>query len=330
MTEDVHTCPLCELRFAWMSELRDHLDHDHAERLQPGHFTSYRQPTATSRGTVTVPLDPDRGLATITLDTAAVLARQGHLDVEIVAVPRPESHTTATASLRAATHRLEGHDLVGERWRLLSDGDVAATLLDHLVSERPDVVCMTSRSSRAATELLFGSVSSEIVRHSPVPVVLVGPHVATAPSRVSQVVVCLDGSEYGEHALAVTDAFAERLGLELFLVQVLDPATTTADVVESGYLRRQVDGLSAKVAGYDVLHHHDAARGILTFLDDNTTSFVAMGTHGRSAARHLVAGSVTSDVVRHASCPVLVVPTTAEIAGRQDVVTAGARGASRS
>jgi nucleotide-binding universal stress UspA family protein len=330
MTEDMHTCPLCELRFAWITELRDHLDHDHAERLQPGRFTSYRPPTATSRGVVTVPLDPDRELATVTLDTAVMLARQAQLGVELVAVPHPETRTTTTAFLRAAAHRLEGRDLTGERWRLLPDGDVAATLLDHLANARPDLVCMSSRSSRAASELLFGSVSAEVLRRSPVPVVVVGPHVTAAPHRVSQVVVCLDGSEYGEHALEVADAVAARLGIELFLVQVLDPAVDTGDVQESAYLHRQVDHLDAKVAGYDVLHHRDPARGILTFLDDNSTAFVAMGTHGRTAARHLVTGSVTSDVVRHAACPVLVVPATAEAGHRRTVAAAGSREASRS
>jgi nucleotide-binding universal stress UspA family protein len=327
MTDEVHTCPICELRFAWVTELRDHLEHDHAERLQPGRFTSYRPPTATARGTVTVPLDPDRELATVTLDTAVALARQAHLALELVAVPHPETRTTTTAFLRAAARRLESRGLASERWQMLPDGPPAQTILTHLSQLTPDLVCMATRSSRAAGELLFGSVSSEVVRHSPVPVVLVGPHVPAAPEVVERIVVCLDGSDLAEHMLAVTDAVATRLGAELFLVQVIDPDVATGDVNETAYLHRRADRVSSKVAGYDTLHHKHAADGILAHLSDTATSLVAMGTHGRTPARHLVAGSVASEVVRRAACPVLVVPATAEARGRRAAADAASGGA---
>ncbi len=37
--------------------------------------------------------------------------------------------------------------------------------------------------------------------------------------------------------------------------------------------------------------------------------FIIMGSHGRSALRHLLVGSVTDGVLREAACPVLVVPS---------------------
>jgi universal stress protein A len=40
-------------------------------------------------------------------------------------------------------------------------------------------------------------------------------------------------------------------------------------------------------------------------------NLIVVGTHGRSGLAHLVMGSVAERVVRHAACPVLVVPTTA-------------------
>jgi nucleotide-binding universal stress UspA family protein len=322
MTEEVHTCPICDLRFAWITELREHLEHDHAERLQPGRFTTYRPPTGTSRRTVTVPLDPDRELASVTLDTAVTLARQGHLSLEVVAVPHPETRTTTAAFLRAAARRLEVCGVVNQRSQMLPDGAVARVLLEHLSQVTPDLVCMSTRSGRAASELLFGSVSSEVVRHSPVPVVLVGPHVAAAPCLVERIVVCLDGSDLAEHTLAVTDAVAALLGAELFLVQVGDPEVSTGDVNETAYLHRRAERASSKVAGYDTLHHRHAADGILEYLRDTSTTLVAMGTHGRTAASQLVAGSVTSHVVRHAACPVLVVPMSAN-AGRSRVADSG-------
>jgi len=47
---------------------------------------------------------------------------------------------------------------------------------------------------------------------------------------------------------------------------------------------------------------------IVEFARMNSTSLIIMGTHGRSGLRHLLLGSVTERVIRHAPCPVLVVP----------------------
>lgn len=38
-------------------------------------------------------------------------------------------------------------------------------------------------------------------------------------------------------------------------------------------------------------------------------NLIVVGTHGRSGLAHLVMGSVAERVVRHATCPVLVIPT---------------------
>ena len=48
---------------------------------------------------------------------------------------------------------------------------------------------------------------------------------------------------------------------------------------------------------------------------------LVVGTHGRTGLSHLVMGSVAERVVRHARCPVLVVPV-----GGQEIAKSGRRG----
>jgi universal stress protein A len=45
-------------------------------------------------------------------------------------------------------------------------------------------------------------------------------------------------------------------------------------------------------------------------------NLIVIGTHGRSGLAHLVMGSVAERVVRHAECPVLVVPRRAKRGAR--------------
>jgi universal stress protein A len=46
------------------------------------------------------------------------------------------------------------------------------------------------------------------------------------------------------------------------------------------------------------------------------SNLIVVGTHGRSGLAHLVMGSVAERVVRHANCPVLVVPGRRKAGGR--------------
>ena len=51
---------------------------------------------------------------------------------------------------------------------------------------------------------------------------------------------------------------------------------------------------------------HDA---IVKYAAKCNASLIVLGTHGRSGLSHLLMGSVSERVVRHAQCPVVVVPT---------------------
>ena len=50
-----------------------------------------------------------------------------------------------------------------------------------------------------------------------------------------------------------------------------------------------------------------AAPAILDYADDHDIDLIVMGTHGRRGMRRMVLGSVSEEVVRYASCPVLTV-----------------------
>jgi len=52
----------------------------------------------------------------------------------------------------------------------------------------------------------------------------------------------------------------------------------------------------------------DSARVILETAAREEVSLIVMGTRGPSNMAELVVGSVSVEVLRHASCPVLVVP----------------------
>ena len=84
---------------------------------------------------------------------------------------------------------------------------------------------------------------------------------------------------------------------------------TTGELVGSAEARMQ-DFVNKHLAnaphghGSKVVIGH-AASEIVNFANDNNADMIVMTTHGYSGMKHVLLGSTTEDVLRHASCPVL-------------------------
>ncbi|MCV0401803.1 MAG: universal stress protein [Nitrosopumilus sp.] len=57
----------------------------------------------------------------------------------------------------------------------------------------------------------------------------------------------------------------------------------------------------------EIIHNSSNSEGILSFAEKHNPDLIVMGSHGRSGFKKLVLGSVASQVVTKAKCPVLIV-----------------------
>ena len=254
-------------------------------------------------GTITVPLDPARP-APPALRVARTLARQAGYGLELVAaVPAGLDELTVDRFLHSHTRGTPTAD-----WIDLGVGDAADVVLAHVADSRPALVCLESRARRAATEMALGSVSEAIVRRSDVPVLVCGPHLEPE-ERYTTLVVGLDGSAFAERALDVAFGFSSAVGASLALREVLPPdVTVPSDVAETAYLARVRAHAPVPILDYDTIHHRRPAQALIEAACDQPGTIIVVGTHGRAGWQRLRLGSVALDVVRHAPCPVLVVP----------------------
>jgi nucleotide-binding universal stress UspA family protein len=130
------------------------------------------------------------------------------------------------------------------------------------------------------------------------------------------IIVPLDGSQVAEGALAPARALAEATQAELVLVQGIrfDIASRQEEVAGHAALsearqylqtvgrRLQGDGITART---EVLPG-SPEQAILFAAQVHHADLIAMSTHGRSALRHVLVGSVAEAVLRHSECPVLL------------------------
>jgi nucleotide-binding universal stress UspA family protein len=309
----IHLCPRCELRFVSVHELGDHLEREHDlvferrdDRTTPPALTAPRN------GTILVPVDPQQA-PTAALAVAAAFARRAGMGVTLVAVPPPGLPSLVTdryLAARAVNAFVAGAPTVAVQ--ILPPGDVAEVIVDHARTSGATFLCMATHARRPVGEMVLGSVSEAVLRRSPVPVLLVGPHVE-AVALLARMVVAIDGSRTAEGALDVARRLAGHLGAALNLMQVVaDQAPEGNDVLDTGYLRATAEALAPPPHSYDVLHGRDVAAAIVDYATGHHAAVIALGTDGWGRARQLVLGSVALDVARLAHCPVLVVPATPE------------------
>lgn len=138
------------------------------------------------------------------------------------------------------------------------------------------------------------------------------------------IVLTTDLSPESKRAFAPVRALAQKLGLRVHLVAVLEdlPFEPTGGGLMAVYPdRRQVrqDWEKAVQAlgdefGRDlceqalVLDAVDVPRAIVDYAHAQKADYISMATHGRSGLRRLLLGSVAEMVIRHSHVPVLVYP----------------------
>ena len=180
------------------------------------------------------------------------------------------------------------------------------------------LVCMSTHG-RSRSEALTGSVATSLLQYVKTPVLLVGPDCdAEAFDPGGHLVVAIDGSRTSETIVPPAIWWAREFGSPLEFVTVLEPQMAKAgvgdelfrgDIGESVQVERQAHAAQkelGRIVNFEVLHGKKAAKVLLDRLDSSGAKIMAMATHGATGLRRVATGSVTSNVVRHAKCPVMV------------------------
>jgi nucleotide-binding universal stress UspA family protein len=143
----------------------------------------------------------------------------------------------------------------------------------------------------------------------------------------SSIICGVDGSPNSYDALAVANELADKLGTRLVLVNVTGPMPAYAAAGPSAAMSRPapltpMDGLNeagerlvAGMAEGAGLEHAEqrvvsgvAGERLADLADEEAADLIVVGSRGRGAFKAAFLGSVSSDLIGVARCPVLVVP----------------------
>ena len=132
------------------------------------------------------------------------------------------------------------------------------------------------------------------------------------------IILAYDGSKFSNKALQEAISLAKSSGGSLLVLSVVDitdefesEAPGLTDKITERLLRLAQKALgkavAAKVKAKVEVHVGDAYEMIVDVAKKKKADVIVMGSHGRTGLTRLLMGSVTSRVIGHAPCSVIVV-----------------------
>lgn len=191
-----------------------------------------------------------------------------------------------------------------------------------------DLIVMATHGRTGLKHFWFGSVAENVVRHAPCSVLTVRqqPIRAYLPGEISvpvkRVLAPIDFSELSLAALESTVALAEKFAARVDIIYVNQPPSyTDAEyanlfMTEPGLqeslearmadVKEKIPGLKA-VMGNFLIRVGSPAFEIVQAALILDSDLITIATHGHTGLKRLALGSTAEKVVRHATCPVLLV-----------------------
>jgi nucleotide-binding universal stress UspA family protein len=185
------------------------------------------------------------------------------------------------------------------------------------------LIMLGSRGRGGVRRALMGSVSDSVVRHAHCPVMVVRGEPVAFPTKI---LVATDGSKDAEFAARSTVSFANMTDSEVHIVTVADDPYLATDYTlhfpeAAERHRREVrdevqEMLNGQVerveeAGGRVAQTHlrvgRADDQIVSLAEEMGAGLIVTGSRGQGSIKRALMGSVSSSVVYHAHCPVMVV-----------------------
>lgn len=208
----------------------------------------------------------------------------------------------------------------------------------HLARDRGiDLIVTSTRGLTGLKHFALGSTAERIVRYSPCPVLVMPPvdrrKAAGGKGKVprreltfGKILVPIDFSECSMKGLAYAKALARQFGSKLVLLHSISLQYYVTNVEYSRYdlpllmqqmekvgrdqirdLIRKTDWDGIEVESSMQIGH--AGQQICARAITQRADLIVTSTHGTTGLGHILLGSTAEYVVRHASCPVLVVPS---------------------
>lgn len=212
---------------------------------------------------------------------------------------------------------------------VIAIGDPGEQILAAAEEKDADLIVMSSHGRGAIGRFVSGSVADRVVRHAPLPVMIIGPEgdIAT-DAKIGRVIAPIEDSDLSRAALPIAGAIAKLAGAPVLVINVVVPTTDIATIypgmvgtVPASAIDDSHDQLTVaartivdqavaflKNDGVDAsgeIYQGGAANSIMSALQPGDV--IVLSSHARSGLARWVIGSTSMKLIRNGQAPVVVV-----------------------
>jgi nucleotide-binding universal stress UspA family protein len=176
-----------------------------------------------------------------------------------------------------------------------------------IVEQKADLIVMGTSGHSKIDEMIIGSNTEKVVRHSKCPVLTV--HEKADGINFKNIVYATSMSDNEKGFADVVKNAQDMYGATVHLVRVNTPMNFKPDTAVLPVMEKFARKIGLKNYRMHVFNDLSEEEGIIHFADSINADLIAMATHGRTGFAHVLIGSIAEDVANHARKPVLTYVT---------------------
>lgn len=199
---------------------------------------------------------------------------------------------------------------------MIVSGKPANSILNVAKKEKATLIVMASSGKTKATELMVGSVSLDVVRHTHIPVLVgkfAGTRPDTCPMLMERVLVSLDLGP-GTKKMMSTFKEMDLAGCKKAVLFHVVPSNKFSVEDDTKFqevkkdLSKWKDSHDGTCSVDTHLHYGTAAYNIMEAAREFDVTLIVMGNVGKGLFHSMTLGSVSDEVMRKSTAHVLIIP----------------------
>ena len=166
-----------------------------------------------------------------------------------------------------------------------------------------DLIIMGSHGTSGIEELLIGSNAEKVVRLSEIPVLILKKDINQA--RFDNFVFASDFSEEVKKPFQKMIEFAQIFTAKISLVMIATPNSFKNTIDSEKKMKQFVKNFDIQNYSLHIFNDTNIENGIINFSKKINADLIGLCTHGRTGLAHFFNGSISEDLVNHATKPVI-------------------------
>ncbi len=208
------------------------------------------------------------------------------------------------AQLRNITNELSQQNI--QATYQIKIGNPFKHISSQIKDEDFDLIVMGTQGISGIDEVMVGSNTEKVIRHASCPVVTLKAKVEL--ENIKELVFALSYFDQSDHLANRLKEIQKMFSAKVHLVTINTPGNFLIERNVAKSLNEFIK--THQIEDYTINIYSDITEeeGILHFAEDRNAQAIAMATHGRTGISHLLAGSLSEDLVNHSILPVVTFP----------------------